>query len=124
MTSMKSKTDSYVTQQPSRRQFAKSVAATIVAAPLAAQLAKAQTPAKKEPVAPPNPQPTPTAQQKPSPLADAYTEAARVRFGEKLSAEQLEQIRKDVDGNIRTAERLRAVKLKNGDEPDFIFSAG
>ena len=114
-----------VSHKTSRRQFAKSVAATLAAVPLAAQFAQAQTPAKpREAVAPPNPQPSPTAQQKPSPLAEAYAEVARVRFGEKWTPEQLEQIRKDLDGNLRSADRLRAVKLKNGDEPDFIFSAG
>ena len=106
----------------SRRQFAKSIATTLVAAPLAARLAKAQTPTKpKEAPAPPNPQPSP-APQKPSPLAEAYAEVARVRFGEKLTPEQIEQVKKDLDGNIRSADRLRAVKLKNGDEPDFTFS--
>lgn len=120
---MKSKINSHDSKQTSRRQFAKSVATTLIAAPLAASLANAQTPTKpKEATAPPNPQPQPTP-QKPSPLADAYTEAARVRFGEHLTPEQLEQVRKDLDGNVRTADRLRAVKLKNGDEPDFTFSA-
>lgn len=122
---MKPKTNPHNSQKTSRRQFAKSVAATLVTAPLAARLAKAQTPAKpKEATAPPNPQPGTTAQQKPSPLAEAYAEVARTRFGEKLTPEQLEQIKKDMDGNIRSSDRLRAVKLKNGDEPDFIFSAG
>jgi hypothetical protein len=120
---MKSKPSSHDSEQTSRRQFAKSVATTLIAAPLAAQLAKAQTPTKpKEPPAPPNPQPSPSP-QKPTPLAEAYAEVARVRFGEKLSAEHLEQIKKDLDGNIRSADRLRAIKLKNGDEPDFTFSA-
>lgn len=97
----------------------------LAAAPLAAQLGRAQTPSKpKEAAAPPNPQPSPTAQQKPSPLAEAYAEVARVRFGEKLTPEQLEQIKKDMEGNLRSSDRLRAVRLKNGDEPDFIFSAG
>jgi hypothetical protein len=118
---MKPKVNSHFSQTTSRRQFAKSIATTLVATPLAAQLAKAQTPTKKEAAAPPTPQPSPT-QQKPSPLAEAYTEVARVRFGEKLTPEQLEQVKKDLDGNARTADRLRAVKLKNGDEPDFTFS--
>jgi hypothetical protein len=120
---MKSKSGSHASKQTSRRQFTKSVATTLIAAPLAASLAKAQTPTKpKEATAPPNPQQTPTP-QKPSPLAEAYTEVARVRFGEKLTPEQLEQVKKDLDGNVRAADRLRAVKLKNGDEPDFTFSA-
>ena len=111
-------------ERTSRRRFAKSVAATLVAAPLASALAKAQTPAKpKEPTAPPaTPQPSP-ASQEPSPVAEAYAAVARARFGDKLSPEQLEQIKKDLDGYVRTSDRLRAVKLKNGDEPDFIFSS-
>jgi hypothetical protein len=110
-------------RKTSRRQFAKSVATTLVAAPLAAARVKAQTPAKPtEPAAPPAPQPAPSP-QKPSPLAEAYMEAASVRFGEKLKPEQFDQIRKDLEGNVRAADRLRAVKLKNGDEPDFVFKA-
>jgi hypothetical protein len=124
MTIMKPKTNSQDPQGTSRRQFAKAVAAAVVAAPLAARQLKAQTPARpKEAVAPPAPQPSP-AQQKPSPLAEAYAEVARIRFGERLTPAQLEQVKKDLDGNVRSSERLRAVKLKNGDEPDFTFSAG
>jgi hypothetical protein len=120
---MKSKTRLHDSKQTSRRQFAKSIATTLVAAPLAASLVKAQTPTKpKEATAPPTPQPSPMP-QKPTPLAEAYAEVARIRFGEKLTPEQLEQIKKDLDGNTRNADRLRAVKLKNADEPDFIFSA-
>lgn len=120
---MKPKTDPHDSKQTSRRRFAKSMATTLVAAPLAASLVKSQTPTKpKEATAPPNPQPSPTP-QKPTPLSEAYGEVARIRFGGKLTPEQLEQIRKDLDGNIRNADRLRAVKLKNADEPDFIFSA-
>jgi hypothetical protein len=124
---MKPKADTHVSQKTSRRQFAKSVATTLVAAPLVAQLAKAQMPTKpKETTAPPNPQPGPTP-QKLSPLAEAYAEAARIRFGEKWTPEQLEQIKKDFEGYAGkdgVADRLRAVKLKNGDEPDFVFNAG
>jgi hypothetical protein len=120
---MKIKTRSQVSKQTSRRQFTKSVATTLLAAPFAASLAKAQTPPKlKEATAPPVPQQTP-APQKPSPLAEAYAEVARVRFGDKLTPEQFEKVKKDIDANVRTADRLRAVKLKNGDEPDFIFGA-
>jgi hypothetical protein len=110
----------------SRRQFAKKVSAALLSAPLAASLAQGQTPPTKpkEGVAPPNPQPsTTTTPQKPSPLAEAYAEVARTRFGDKVTQEQMEQIKKDLEGNVRNAERLRAVKLKNEDEPDFIFGA-
>jgi len=104
----------------SRRRFTKAVATTLVGAPLATRLAQAQTPAaKKEAAAPPNPQ---SPAQKPSPLAEAYAEVARARFGQQLTPEQFEQVKKDLESNIQTAERLRAVKLNNGDEPDFVFS--
>ena len=114
-------------RRESRRRFAKSVAAAVVAAPLAhAILARAQTPpATKEPVAPPNPQPSPSPQQQqpPSPLALAYAEVARLRFGDKLGDEELVRLRRGIGGKLRSADALGRVKLKNSDEPDFIFEA-
>jgi hypothetical protein len=111
----------------SRRRFTKTLGAAFVAG-TAAQVLTAQTPpAPKEPKAPPNPQPTPAAGQqqptKPSPVAVAYAEVARVRFGERLSAEQSEAVRRDLEGNVRAADALRAYKLQNSDEPDFVFGA-
>ncbi len=107
----------------SRRRFAKNIASALVTAPLAVSLAQAQTPTTpKEATAPPNPQPTPIT-PKPTPLAEAYSEVARARFGEHVTAEQLAKIKEDMEGNVRTAERLRRVKLQNGDEPDFVFEA-
>ncbi|HEY0173723.1 MAG TPA: hypothetical protein VGB98_22105, partial [Pyrinomonadaceae bacterium] len=93
----------------SRRRFTKTLAAAALAAPAAALAARAQTPpATKEPAAPPNPQPTltPAQQQQgqppPSPLAEAYGEVARLRFGERLTAEQMQAVRRDLEGNVRT----------------------
>lgn len=106
----------------SRRSFAKTLAAAAIAAPALAAAASAQKPpATAEPKAPPGPQP----QQppKPSPTAEAYAEVARARFGEHISAEQMDAVKRDLEGNVRTAERLRAFKLENSDEPDFVFSA-
>ena len=116
---MKAKPVSQGPGRTSRRQFTKAVATTLAAA----SLAQAQAPAKtKEPAAPPaSTQPGPPAQES-SPVAAAYLEVARARFGDKLSPEQLEQMRKDLEGYVRNSERLRAVKLQNGDEPDFVFS--
>ena len=111
----------------SRRQFTKSIAATVLVAPLLAKTTDAQTPpaATKQAPAPPNPQPTPAnaTQNAPSPVGEAYAEVVRLRFGEKLSADELARVKRDIEGNVRTAERLRASKLKNSDEPDFIFIA-
>ncbi len=35
----------------------------------------------------------------------------------------MQAVKRDLEGNVRTAERLRAFKLKNSDEPDFAFEA-
>jgi hypothetical protein len=115
-------------RRESRRRFAKSVAAAVALAPLApALLVSAQTPpATKEPVAPPNPQPSPSpprTPQPPSPLAEAYGEVARVRFGDKLSAEELARVKRSMGNKLRSANTLRDFKLHNSDEPDFVFSA-
>lgn len=120
-------------QNSSRRRFNRNVAATFLAAatlPLQASMANAQTSGTtKETPAPPKPQTSPAtgaaaaATQKPSPLAEAYAEVVRVRFGEQVTPEQLAQLKKDVANIVRTSDRLRAVKLQNADEPDFIFSA-
>ncbi|HEX8285327.1 MAG TPA: hypothetical protein VF588_18375 [Pyrinomonadaceae bacterium] len=126
----KEKTENTAAGRASRRRFAKTLAAAALAAP-AVMAARAQTPpATKEPAAPPNPRPTPgpSPQQpqgppRPSPLAEAYGEVARLRFGERLSPEQMQAVKRDLEGNVRTADRLRAFKLKNSDEPDFAFEA-
>ena len=128
---MKTQKRTNILARESRRSFAKNVAAALVAAPLAGALsghapADAQTPpAAREATAPPNPQPSPSpaAQQPPSPVAEAYAQVARARFGDKLSPDELSRVRRDLEGNVRSAERLRAAKLKNADEPDFIFAA-
>lgn len=125
---MKNQKQSDDAGQASRRMFTKTVAAAIAAAPLVSLMAKAQTPPgsgkTKEATAPPNPQPSPSPQpQKPSPVAEGYAQVARARFGEQVTPEQFEQIKKDLEGNVRVAERLRSVKLKNEDEPDFTFIA-
>jgi len=113
--------------RPSRRRFAKGVAAALVVAPLAAAArrgdAQQPTPAPAEPKAPPNPQPTPTPAARPSPVAEAYAEVAKARFGKHLSDEEMRRVRQGLEGNVRSAERLRTVKLQNSDEPDFVFTA-
>jgi hypothetical protein len=109
------------TGEPSRRQFAKAIAATLASVPLATSLANAQTPIPST-VPQPSPSPTP-APQPPSPVAEAYTEVARARFGKLVTPEQLSKIKEDLAGNLRAADRLRTYKLENSDEPDFVFSA-
>lgn len=106
-----------------RRDFTKAMAAAIVAAPASLSAAQAQTTPAPEAKSPPNPQPTPQQPPTPSPVAVAYAEVARARFGEQLTPDEMTRVRRDLEGNVRAAERLRAHKLANADEPDFIFEA-
>lgn len=125
---MKTKTRARTLPDPARRRFTKAVVTALAAAPLAAaaltnNTTHAQTPpATREPAAPPNPQPTPTPQP-PSPVAEAYGEVARVRFGERLTPDELTRVKRSVAGKIGRGDALRNAKLQNGDEPDFVFSA-
>jgi hypothetical protein len=42
-------------------------------------------------------------------------------YGDRLTTEQLDEVRKGVVGIVEAAEALRAVKLENGDEPFSVF---
>ncbi len=44
------------------------------------------------------------------------------RYGGRLDAEQLEEVKKGVEAIAEAAQALRAVKLENGDEPLSIFT--
>ena len=46
------------------------------------------------------------------------------RHGDRLSAEELAEVRDGVDAVVKTANELRAVKLGNGDEPVSILRVG
>jgi hypothetical protein len=109
-----------VNDQLDRRSFVKFIPA-IGAAGLVAINLPGTSPAQT-PSASPTPSPSPTPAQ-PSPLGEAYTEVARVRFGKHIEEGQWDRVKRDLEGNVRTADRLRESKLKNGDEPDFIFIA-
>ena len=107
------------TKSLGRRTFVKLVPALGAAAVITPHLSNtiAQVPA---PSPTPSPSPTPAA---PSPLAEAYKEVARLRFGKHVEPAQWERITRDLEGNVRAANRLRESKLKNADEPDFTFVA-
>ncbi len=123
---MKSKQKPAGVERKSRRRFTKTLAAALVAAPSAvaavsSRRSSAQTTPTPSAATPTPPQTTPP--QKPSPVAEAYAEVARARFGKHLNDEEFARVKRDLEGNVRAAERLAASKLKNSDEPDFIFGA-
>ena len=42
-------------------------------------------------------------------------------YGDRLTAEELDEVSKGVVGIVEAAESMRAVKLENGDEPFSVF---
>lgn len=42
-------------------------------------------------------------------------------YGDRLDPEELEEVRKGVEGIVKASEALRSVKLKNSDEPFLCF---
>ena len=101
-----------------RRAFAERLALA-AAAPFVALDLRAPWPPAAPRVAPaPLPQGT-----EPSALAKALAEAIRVRYGERLSTDDLRTLPHAIDARLQGMERLYGVPLTNADEPDFVFAA-
>lgn len=65
----------------------------------------------------------PPQQPEPSPLARALTEAIRIRYDDRLSADDLKTIAQTIASRLEGMDRLYQVALTNADEPDFVFAA-
>jgi len=63
------------------------------------------------------------APEKPLPEAEALAEVARIQYGKNLTDDQMVEIKRSLSGRFRAAEAMKKIKLANGDEPAFIFSA-
>lgn len=59
----------------------------------------------------------------PNPEAVALFALVVNRYGSRLTAEQLDEIKKMVEGQVEMARALRAVRLTNADEPYQHFAA-
>lgn len=117
---------------PSRREFAKSVAAVAVA-PLLGGLSActaAPPPAAPAPSMPPPGAPPLPSAAAPGPGPEAGEEDRRVepllavvvaRHGDRLTPEELEEVRGAIAGNLRAADRLRDFELPISVEPGFPF---
>ncbi len=65
----------------------------------------------------------PAAQEsEPSALAKTLAEGIRLRYGDRLTQEDLKTITRAIDSRLQNLERLYQVALTNADEPDFVFS--
>lgn len=107
---------------PERRRFLKALAI----APLApAALVSAEgPPATPSPTpAPPVPSPSPSPAA-PSAAARALADVVRARYAAHgFTEEEMAEIERGIDGNLRAGERLKRLGLKNGDEPVTTFAA-
>ena len=54
---------------------------------------------------------------RPDPEADALFEIVRLRYGDRLTPAQLDELRKIVAAQVEAARALRAVTLTNADAP-------
>jgi hypothetical protein len=61
--------------------------------------------------------------QAPDPVAVHLTESLKAKYGDRLTAEQWEEVRRGVEGNLRAARALRAFELPIATEPAFVFRA-
>ena len=59
----------------------------------------------------------------PNPEAEALFALTTRRYGRRLTTEQLDELKKMVEGQVEMARALRAVRLTNADEPFQHFSA-
>ena len=59
----------------------------------------------------------------PSALAKSLTEVIRVQYGSRLSSQDLAGIARQIQAGLERVEQLKKVKMSNGDEPDFQFTA-
>jgi hypothetical protein len=53
--------------------------------------------------------------------SDTLFSILRERYGDRLSDDQFEEVRKGVEQIAEAAQSLRAVPLENGDEPFALF---
>jgi pyruvate/2-oxoglutarate dehydrogenase complex dihydrolipoamide acyltransferase (E2) component len=121
-------------QNLSRRGFARA-AATAALVPVIAPLA-ACAGGGAEPAPAPNPAPAtganPTApsappqrqnEQQRDPVAEELMEVLRVRYRDRLSGEQWEEVRKGIEGNLRVAKTLHDFRIPTATEPASVFRA-
>ncbi|MDP2901476.1 MAG: hypothetical protein Q8O47_10990 [Candidatus Bathyarchaeota archaeon] len=53
--------------------------------------------------------------------ADTLFELVKEKYGDRVTADELDEMRKGLDAILSAATAMRAVKLENGDEPYQFF---
>jgi hypothetical protein len=106
---------------PGRRGFGRRGFLQLLAGAIAALPASAQVPTP--PAATPAPATPPAPPAHSGGEARLLTEVLRSRYPDRFAEAQWSGVVTDFDGDLGAGKRLRAVKLRNADEPDFTFRA-
>src|SRR5262245_13479122 len=69
------------------------------------------------------PQAPPPSPPAPDPVVDALAGVVKARYGAQLDTAELDAVRGEIKKALEASDRLKAVKLGNGDEPATAFSA-
>jgi hypothetical protein len=101
---------------PTRREFAITVGAATLGACVSTPSVPPAPPAASTSV------PSDQAADANAALTDAMTQLVRQRYGAHLSDEQIDLVRDDIRNGLRASDRLRAMLLPNGTEPDVVFA--
>jgi len=109
-----------VPREHDRRAFLMLLATAFTAVPA---VVHAQAPPAATPASPPaTPAPAaPAGPEHSTNEARLLTEVLRSRYPDRFDEKQWSSIAKDFDDDLAGSKRLRAMKLANGDEPDFTF---
>lgn len=82
-----------------------------------------KTSPKPKVAAPPATPPTPPTPPEVVKQAQSLAEVVRTRYGAHLSDAQMTDVAKALENVVQNGDRLRKLKLQNGDEPDVTFRA-
>ena len=99
----------------SRRVFAEQLALAAAAPFVALDLPAATAPRASPPQG--------AQDTEPSPLAKTLGEAVRLRYGDRLSDDDLKAITQAIHSRLQNVDQLYKVALTNADEPAFVFAA-
>jgi hypothetical protein len=102
-----------MSQQPTRREFAQKIVA-LAAAPAAALASRLPASADSTDKKPPDPA---------AEAAKALAELAHARYGKFLTEDQFKAVKRHLAYRVASGRRLGQFKLKNSDEPTFLFRA-
>lgn len=105
----------------SRRAFTKSVA-TLAVLPAVPALAEVSTDAPPSAPSPVSTLAATDAMPGPSQDALALAQVVNNRWGDRLTAEELGEVIRNIDGSLQRAAELYRLPLSNADAPDFVFT--